>query len=220
MENGKPNKRMQEVLLAYGVAPQYIPLALNYFEHIRENSKDQERCVVEIFANYFELSKDWLDGNSSSAIVQLNHHHSLQQCILTLIHCKRSGWKPKIVFVKSVLKHETAPDLSYFIFIELLKTTKTGMKFTVFKPWTTQHSEKILLLCQKVGLYYQGLNISDLHYEALTSNNIIPVVALKDPLSLWHPEEVLVIDHSHHLEETSVLIEELSIGALEPTSLT
>lgn len=213
LSNMELNDRTCQALSSHGIAGSLTYLFLKPCLNFTSSNSDQ---MLQYISECFELSLQWLAGASVRVLEKSAIEADLQSLIQYLIHCKRDGLKPKIILIKSV--SDTSHFPSNLVFIELSKTTITGIAYTAYKLWEGNWCE-VMWLCQEIDLFYLGLMINPVDFKHLQEHLILPVDAIKNAQKLWLPECPEHFDGSHLLASTKVLLEAFRITSIQPTHL-
>lgn len=229
LPNMELDDRSCEVLCSHGIQESLTYLFLKPsldFASLSSNISKSEQ-ILNYLACCFELSRSWLTGESEEVFEKISEEGeeavtpSLERLLEYLIQCKKAGWKPRMVFVKSENSNDELLNnfSNVLIFIELSKITKTGIGFTAYKVWQGPW-EEILLLCQKMDLFYQGFMVQPVDFHALQTRQILPINAIKKAKSFWVPKvnESLGLD-PEVLLKTKELLEEFRTTSIQPTNL-
>jgi hypothetical protein len=240
------NDRSCEVLCSHDIQESLTYLFLKPSLDLTSLSTNisKKEQILNYLACCFELSLDWLRGESKEIFEKLPGEGSevegatasLEKLLEYLIQCKKAGWKPRMVFIKSAehFRQDLSTDINpnaknalinnfsnILIFIELSKITKTGIGFIAYKAWNANWQEA-LLLCQKADLFYQGLIVDAVDFQALQTRQILPINVIKKANSFWVPKVNEPVEwHFDSLLKLKIkaLLEEFRTTSIQPTHL-
>jgi len=214
MEPMELNDRAREALCSHGITESLIFLFLR--------SCLNKEQVIHYLASAFELSTHWLSELSEEVyevISKDTEAHALEHLLEYLIQCKKNGWKPKLIFVKSCEIVEHFHSAKALLFVALSKITKTGIAFTAYKAWGLCYDEPIVALSQETGLFYQGVTVEPADFENLNSRRLLPSTVFKKAKDLWFPNSEQAKELYHFTVKIKDLLEVLKVTAIQPTHL-
>lgn len=215
LPNMELDPRVYEALRGHGIPES---LTLLFLKSCLKSSAENKEAIFRFLTNCFELPASWMSGNAEIVFQKNEHSNSIRELIDYLIHCKQSGWKPKLLFVKSNFK-ESAAELDVLIFVELKKITETGIAFTTYKHWDPSIWEITLTFCQQTPFFYQGWIVDPVDFQDLKNGRVIPATALKKTKNIWFPATKNTVEHAKILEKITDQLEILKITAMHPTYL-